>query len=65
MSESPHVSDRGKVLINTGTELDVHESLHRDTTMKVTNKMQYIDYFIIPSRLYMFLAIFLLIIRST
>jgi hypothetical protein len=23
--------------------LDVHESVHRDTTMKITNKMQYID----------------------
>jgi hypothetical protein len=24
-------------------KLDVHESMHRDTTMKVTNKMHYID----------------------
>jgi len=23
--------------------LDVHESVHRDTTMKITNKMHYID----------------------
>jgi len=22
---------------------DVHESVHRDTTMKITNKMHYID----------------------
>jgi len=24
-------------------KLDVHESMHRDTTMKITNKMHYID----------------------
>jgi len=24
-------------------ELDVHESLHRDTTMKITNKMHHIN----------------------
>jgi len=24
-------------------KLDVHESVHRDTTMKITNKMHYID----------------------
>jgi len=24
-------------------ELDVHESVHRDTTRKITNKMHYID----------------------
>jgi len=30
---------------------DVHESMHRDTTMTITNKMHYIDEFIIPSRL--------------
>jgi len=23
--------------------LDVHKSVHRDTTMKITNKMHYID----------------------
>ena len=45
--------------------LDVLESLHRDTTLKITNKMHYIDYFIIPSRLYMFRAMFSPIIRST
>jgi hypothetical protein len=31
--------------------LDVHESVHRDTTMKITNKTHYIDEFIIPSQL--------------
>jgi len=25
------------------SKLDVHESVHRDTTMKITNKMHYID----------------------
>jgi len=25
------------------TKFDVHESVRRDTTMKITNKMQYID----------------------
>jgi len=33
--------------------------------MKMTNKMHYIDYFIIPSQLYMFQAMFSPIIRST
>jgi len=33
--------------------LDVRESVHRDTTMKVTNRMHYIGYFIIPSQIYM------------
>jgi hypothetical protein len=32
-------------------EHDVYESVHRDITMKITNKMHYIDQFIIPSRL--------------
>jgi hypothetical protein len=27
---------------NSG-EFDVHESMHRDTTMKITTKMPYID----------------------
>jgi hypothetical protein len=44
---------------------DVYESMHRDTTMKVTNKMHYINEFIIPSWLYMFRAMFSPIIRST
>jgi hypothetical protein len=54
-------------LYTTGSywTLDVHESLHRDTTIKLTNKMHYIDQFIIPSRLYMFLAMFSPIISST
>jgi len=47
------------------SKLDVHKSVHRDTTMKITNKMHYIDQFIIPSRLYMFRAMFSPIIRST
>jgi len=25
------------------SKLEVHESVHRDTTMKITNKMDYID----------------------
>jgi hypothetical protein len=45
--------------------LDVHESVHRDSTMKITNKMHYIDEFSIPSQLYMFRAKFSPIIRST
>jgi hypothetical protein len=44
---------------------DVHESVHRDTTMKITNKMHYIGSFIIPSQLYMFRAMFSPIIGST
>jgi hypothetical protein len=43
---------------------DVHESVRRDTTMKITNKMHYIDQFIIPSQLYMLREMFSLIIRS-
>jgi len=39
--------------------------VHRDTTMKITNKMHYIDSFIIPSRFYMFRAMFPPITRST
>jgi hypothetical protein len=31
-------------------KLDVHTSVHRDTTMKITNKLHYIDKFVIPSR---------------
>jgi hypothetical protein len=45
--------------------LDVREFVHRNTTMKITNKMHYIDLFIIQSRLYMFRAMFSPIIRST
>jgi hypothetical protein len=29
--------------VSVGRKLDVHESMHRDTTMKITNKMHYID----------------------
>jgi len=29
--------------LTQGAQLDVHESVHRDTTMKITNKMHYID----------------------
>jgi hypothetical protein len=46
-------------------KLDVYESMHRDTTTKITNKMHCIDYFIIPSQLYMFRAMSSSIIRST
>jgi hypothetical protein len=28
---------------STHKRLDVHEFVHRDTTMKITNKMHYID----------------------
>jgi len=38
------------------SKLDVHKSVHRDTTIKITNKMHYIDQFIIPSQLYIFRA---------
>jgi len=34
-------------------------------TMKITNKVHYINYFIIPSPLYMFRAMFSPITRST
>jgi hypothetical protein len=44
---------------------DVHKSVHRNKTMKINNKMHYIDKFIIPSRLYMFRAMFSPIVRST
>jgi hypothetical protein len=44
--------------------VDVHESVHRDATMKITNKMYYLYKFIIPSRLYMFRTMFSPIIRS-
>jgi hypothetical protein len=48
------------------TKVDaVHESVHRDTTMKITNEMHYIDSFIIASQLYMFRAMFSPTIRST
>ena len=46
-------------------QTDVHESMHRNTTMKITNNMHYIEYFIIPSGLYMFRAMFSPIIMST
>ena len=39
----PYQQDPNECKINTVFELDVHESVHRDTTMKVTNKMHYID----------------------
>ena len=46
-------------------DLDVYESVHRETTMKITNKMRHIDLFTIPCPLYMFRATFLPLIRST
>jgi len=45
--------------------ITTNQSVHRDTTMKIANKLDYIDWFIIPSWLYMFRAIFSPIIRST
>jgi hypothetical protein len=47
--------------------IDVHESVYRDTIMKVTNKMQlyWLTYFIFLCQLYMFRAMFSPIIRST
>jgi hypothetical protein len=45
-------------------KLDVHDSMHRDVTIKITKKMHYIDWFIIPNQLYMFRAMILSIIRS-
>jgi len=44
---------------------DIYKSVHHNTTMKITNKMHYIDLFIIPSRFYMFRAKFSSIIRSS
>jgi len=64
----PPSSLHGWKLISYLTEnilLVVHESVHRDTTMKITNKMHYVDEFIISSQLYMFWAMFSPIIRST
>jgi hypothetical protein len=46
-------------------DLNVHKSVHRDTTMKVTNKMHYIDQFTIQSQLSIFRAMVSPIIRST
>jgi hypothetical protein len=54
-----------KILVHTIYNIDVHESVYRDTTMKTTNKMYHTDQFIIPSRLSMFWVMFLPIIRST
>ena len=31
------------LILRTDGFLDVHESVHRDTTMKITNKVHYID----------------------
>jgi hypothetical protein len=46
-------------------KLDIHKSVHRDTTMKITKNMHYTDQFIVPSQLYMFPAMFLHIITRT
>jgi hypothetical protein len=43
---------------------DIHESVHRDTNMKITDKMHYRDQFIIASQVYMFRAMFSSNIRS-
>jgi hypothetical protein len=45
--------------------LDVYESVHRDTIMKVTNTIHYIEKFTFSSRPYVFRAMFSSIIRST
>jgi hypothetical protein len=44
---------------------DVHESVHRDTIMKVTNKMQLYMLIYFSCQLYMFRAMFSPIIKST
>ena len=36
-------TEHGKSLESRKYKIDVHESVHRDTTMKITNKMHYID----------------------
>jgi hypothetical protein len=39
-----YVSSRdGRIVCPRHKMLDVHKSVHRDTTMKITNKMHYID----------------------
>jgi hypothetical protein len=47
------------------SEVTILTKKSAEITMKITNKIQYIGKFIIPSRLYMFRAIFSPIIRST
>jgi len=42
-SDVLHDADNNRSSFNISKELDVHESVHRDTTMKITNKMHYID----------------------
>ena len=46
-------------------EFDIHETVHRDTIMKVTNKMQIYRLIYYSIQLYMFRAMFSPIIRST
>jgi len=36
------------------SDFDVRESVHRDTTMKITNKMHYIDYLLSKSALHFY-----------
>jgi hypothetical protein len=36
------------MIIKESYVFDFHESVHRDTIMKITNKMHYINKFIIP-----------------
>jgi hypothetical protein len=52
-----------KIVYKKAHKVDFHESVHRDTITKMTNKMHYIDYFIIPGQLYTFRAMLLPIIR--
>jgi hypothetical protein len=51
--------------IDSNYALNVHEYVHRGTTVKIAKKMHYLDKFIIVSRLYMFREMFSLIIKST
>jgi len=38
-----HETLQSCVTTQAKNKLDVHKSVHRDTTMKITNKMHYID----------------------
>jgi len=43
MLEDSGLLDCYAVLLGKWFPFDIHESEHRDTTMKITNKMHYID----------------------
>jgi len=46
-TDGPNVLVKGRIILSSPAIelqlLDVYESMHRDTTMKITNKMHYID----------------------